>query len=163
MRSILNGNAAENAAGADEFVEKDVRAVVEAAGGRLVKCILETAMLTDEEVERAIRYNYNMSIMFMDLDHFKNVNDIYGHDCGNFILHEIGKLLNNSSDNISILRKSDIAIRYVSYFSYFSFFSIFIILFYSFFFWTFWCTIRFLFYSFLYYILSFFFCFFNFF
>ena len=66
----------------------------------------------DEEVERAIRYNYNMSIMFMDLDHFKNVNDIYGHDCGNFILHEIGKLLNNSSDNISILRKSDIAIRY---------------------------------------------------
>ncbi len=42
-------------AGDDEFVEKDVRAVVEAAGGRLVKCILETAMLTDEEVERACR------------------------------------------------------------------------------------------------------------
>ena len=40
-------------AGDDDAVVHDVQAVVEAAGGRLVKCILETAMLTDEEVERA--------------------------------------------------------------------------------------------------------------
>lgn len=66
----------------------------------------------EEEVERAIRYNYSISIIFMDIDHFKNVNDIYGHNCGNFILHEIGKLLNNSHENINILRKSDIAVRY---------------------------------------------------
>ena len=64
----------------------------------------------EEEVERAIRYNYSISIIFMDLDHFKNVNDIYGHNCGNFILHELGSILNNPHDNI--LRKSDIAVRY---------------------------------------------------
>ena len=64
----------------------------------------------EEEVERAIRYNYSVSIIFMDLDHFKNVNDIYGHNCGNFILHELGSILNNPHDNI--LRKSDIAVRY---------------------------------------------------
>ncbi|TKZ35436.1 diguanylate cyclase, partial [Brachyspira catarrhinii] len=64
----------------------------------------------EEEVERAIRYNYSISIIFMDLDHFKNVNDIYGHNCGNFILHELGTILNNPHDNI--LRKSDIAVRY---------------------------------------------------
>lgn len=64
----------------------------------------------EEEVERAIRYNYSISIIFMDLDHFKNVNDIYGHNCGNFILHELGMILNNPHDNI--LRKSDIAVRY---------------------------------------------------
>lgn len=66
----------------------------------------------DEEVERAIRYNYSVSIIFMDLDHFKDVNDIYGHNCGNYVLHELGKLLDNSMDNVNILRKSDIAVRY---------------------------------------------------
>lgn len=37
-------------AGEDRLVEDDVRAVVQAAGGRLVKCIIEAAMLSDEEV-----------------------------------------------------------------------------------------------------------------
>lgn len=41
--------------GMDEAVEKDVRAVVDAAGGRLVKVIIEAAMLTDEEVVRACK------------------------------------------------------------------------------------------------------------
>ena len=40
-------------AGEDRLVEDDVRAVVQAAGGRLVKCIIEAAMLSDEEVVRA--------------------------------------------------------------------------------------------------------------
>lgn len=68
--------------------------------------------IIEEEVERAKRYKYSISIIFMDLDHFKDINDIYGHDCGNVVLHEIGRLLSNSSDNINMLRKSDIAIRY---------------------------------------------------
>lgn len=67
----------------------------------------------EEEVDRAKRYKYSISIIFMDLDHFKDINDIYGHDCGNLVLHEIGKLLSNASDNnIHMLRKSDVAIRY---------------------------------------------------
>ena len=68
--------------------------------------------IIEEEVERARRYKYSISIIFMDLDHFKDINDIYGHDCGNLVLHEIGKLLSNASANINMLRKSDIAIRY---------------------------------------------------
>ncbi|MEI0580363.1 diguanylate cyclase [Brachyspira pilosicoli] len=64
----------------------------------------------EEEAERAKRYKYTISLIFMDLDHFKNVNDIYGHDCGNFVLHEIGRLLTSPSDNI--LRRSDISFRY---------------------------------------------------
>ena len=64
----------------------------------------------EEEAERAKRYKYTISLIFMDLDHFKNVNDIYGHDCGNLVLHEIGRLLTSSSDNI--LRRSDISFRY---------------------------------------------------
>ena len=68
--------------------------------------------IIEEEVERAKRYKYSISIIFMDLDHFKDINDIYGHDCGNVVLHEIGRILSNTSDNINTLRKSDIAIRY---------------------------------------------------
>lgn len=69
--------------------------------------------IIEEEVDRAKRYKYSISIIFMDLDHFKDINDIYGHDCGNVVLHEIGKLLSNASDNnVHMLRKSDIAIRY---------------------------------------------------
>ena len=64
----------------------------------------------EEEAERAKRYKYTISLIFMDLDHFKNVNDIYGHDCGNLVLREIGRLLTSSSDNI--LRRSDISFRY---------------------------------------------------
>ena len=68
--------------------------------------------IIEEEVERARRYKYSISIIFMDLDHFKDINDIYGHDCGNLVLHEIGKLLSNNSNNVNMLRKSDVAIRY---------------------------------------------------
>jgi deoxyribose-phosphate aldolase len=42
-------------AGEDDFVRKDIRAVVEAANGALVKVIIETALLTDEEKVRACR------------------------------------------------------------------------------------------------------------
>lgn len=38
--------------GDDAYVKGDIRAVVEAAGGRIVKVILETSMLTDSEKER---------------------------------------------------------------------------------------------------------------
>ena len=68
--------------------------------------------IIEKEVERAKRYKYSISIIFIDLDHFKDINDIYGHDCGNLVLHEIGKLLSNASDNIHMLRKSDVAVRY---------------------------------------------------
>lgn len=39
--------------GLDEYVRKDIRAVVEAAPGRTIKVILETGLLTDEEKSRA--------------------------------------------------------------------------------------------------------------
>lgn len=68
----------------------------------------------EEEVERSKRYKEKISIMFMDLDNFKNVNDTYGHEFGNKVLVAISKLLKKSDNNgqNSILRKSDIAVRY---------------------------------------------------
>lgn len=58
------------------------------------------------EHERALRYQTNYSLLFCDVDHFKNYNDHNGHPAGDFILKKIAQLL---SENI---RKSDFIARY---------------------------------------------------
>ena len=58
------------------------------------------------EVERANRYNRPVSIILMDLDHFKEVNDTFGHLMGDKLLTLIGQIINNH------VRGSDIAARY---------------------------------------------------
>ncbi len=57
------------------------------------------------EIERAKRYKYPLSIIFLDIDNFKKVNDLYGHFIGDVFLRHFGNLLKE------ILRKADIPIR----------------------------------------------------
>jgi two-component system, cell cycle response regulator len=61
----------------------------------------------DAEFKRAKALHTGLSILFFDLDHFKNVNDTYGHDCGDFILKELTRLIKNS-----FVRPKDIFARY---------------------------------------------------
>lgn len=58
------------------------------------------------EVARAERYGINLSVIMLDVDHFKMVNDTYGHQAGDFILRELSRLLKTT------LRKSDYLVRY---------------------------------------------------
>ncbi len=58
------------------------------------------------ELERATRYNLSVSLIFMDIDYFKNVNDRYGHLMGSKLLVEVSQLL------LKGLRKVDIVARY---------------------------------------------------
>jgi len=60
----------------------------------------------DVEIERADRYNLSVSLIFMDLDFFKVVNDTYGHLIGSKLLVELSQLL------LKGLRKVDIVARY---------------------------------------------------
>ena len=48
------------------------------------------------EIERAIRYNTTFSIILLDIDLFKEVNDAYGHEMGDYALIEIANLLKNN-------------------------------------------------------------------
>ena len=45
--------------------------------------------LGEREIERNKRYHSPLSILLIDLDHFKKVNDLYGHDAGDHVLQEI--------------------------------------------------------------------------
>lgn len=56
----------------------------------------------DYEVEKADRYQYNLSMIFIDMDHFKNVNDSHGHLCGSDLLREVGAIVQESIRNIDI-------------------------------------------------------------
>jgi len=60
----------------------------------------------EAEVDRAQRYGTGVSVVFIDLDHFKDVNDNYGHLVGSKVLVEVAQLLLRS------LRSVDIVARY---------------------------------------------------
>jgi diguanylate cyclase (GGDEF)-like protein len=60
----------------------------------------------DAEIYRSNRYGYQFSVIFFDLDHFKQVNDHFGHLVGSRLLWRIGDILKSN------LRLIDYAFRY---------------------------------------------------
>lgn len=58
------------------------------------------------EVQKAGRYSKTFSLLLMDIDHFKRVNDAHGHQFGNEVLRDIGAIIGRA------VRFFDIAARY---------------------------------------------------
>jgi diguanylate cyclase (GGDEF)-like protein len=60
----------------------------------------------EDELERAARYQRPCSIVLVDLDHFKRVNDTYGHAAGDAVLREVAEVLTSN------VRSTDLVGRY---------------------------------------------------
>jgi diguanylate cyclase (GGDEF)-like protein len=60
----------------------------------------------DRELARAARTQRPVGIVILDIDHFKRVNDTYGHQAGDTVLQDLGQLL------LANLRTCDVASRY---------------------------------------------------
>lgn len=50
----------------------------------------------DSELNRAIRHGSPMSLLMLDIDHFKRINDTWGHPAGDEVLKSVGKMLRES-------------------------------------------------------------------
>jgi diguanylate cyclase (GGDEF)-like protein len=62
--------------------------------------------IVDAELRRARRTQMPVTMIMFDLDHFKDVNDRYGHLCGDAVLNAVGKRMRE------VLRGSDLKCRY---------------------------------------------------
>ena len=58
------------------------------------------------ELARCARYKKSVAVLFIDIDFFKRVNDVYGHLVGSSVLNELGKLIR------SHVREADTVARY---------------------------------------------------
>jgi diguanylate cyclase (GGDEF)-like protein len=60
----------------------------------------------ESQIQNALRYNHPISLLLLDIDHFKSVNDTYGHPVGDLVLKEISQIM------IRLVRRCDIVARY---------------------------------------------------
>ena len=72
--------------------------------GLLNRRYLEEVLI--HEFRRAARDRYPVGVIMLDVDHFKHVNDTYGHDAGDTVLRALGTLL------LGMVRAGDIVCRY---------------------------------------------------
>jgi len=58
-----------------------------------------------QEVNRCQRYNRHCSLMLIDIDHFKRVNDTYGHDAGDEIIQQVAGILQKNVRGLDVVSR----------------------------------------------------------
>lgn len=59
-----------------------------------------------QKLEEVQRYDNNLAVLFFDLDHFKTINDVYGHETGDILLQEVSKRIS------ALIRSYDLLARF---------------------------------------------------
>ena len=60
----------------------------------------------ESEYKRALRYDHSLALLMIDIDNFKELNDKFGHPCGDFIIKNVAMLLKQN------VRTTDLIARY---------------------------------------------------
>jgi diguanylate cyclase (GGDEF)-like protein len=60
----------------------------------------------ESEFKRATRYHHALTLLLIDIDYFKNLNDTYGHLFGDYVIKTVGKILKSN------VRATDVVARY---------------------------------------------------
>ncbi len=88
----------------DELTKTRTENMVDSLTGLLTRKAFNEEM---KKIESSYsRINTQYAVVFFDLDHFKKINDTYGHDCGDVVLSTFGKIIKKS------VRDHDIVGRY---------------------------------------------------
>jgi diguanylate cyclase (GGDEF)-like protein len=64
------------------------------------------SMRLPEEMQRAKRYRHQLSLVMLDIDHFKKFNDTHGHQAGNIALQHLARVVDET------VRETDVVARY---------------------------------------------------
>ena len=78
-----------------------------AATDPLTGCLNRRSLLDrlEGEFERARRYGLALSVLMVDIDHFKQVNDTHGHLVGDEVLRNVGALLRQELRNVDVIAR----------------------------------------------------------
>ena len=97
---FLSGNNIENAYHEEIYRLTTIDGLTQIYNKRY---FLETL---EREISRAHRYRRELSLIMFDIDHFKKINDTYGHLAGDYVLKQLAQVIK------SRIRREDIMARY---------------------------------------------------
>ncbi len=103
LLTIFARLAAQAVENARLHAQVDREARTDALTGLLNRRVFERRL--DEEQRRAQRYGKPYALMMIDIDHFKSINDSYGHPAGDAVLKAVGRVLMEQFRDVDVIAR----------------------------------------------------------